>query len=58
MGRRLSLETNELVGLDLIVERDGGFAAHEDVLLNLLPLVVRDQSEEADVTSGRSVGSR
>jgi Fic family protein len=56
--KTLTRDLNELVGLDLIVERDGGFAAHEDVLLNLLPLVVRDQSEEADVTSGRSVGSR
>ncbi len=46
--KTLTRDLNELVGLDLIVERDGGFAAREDVLLNLLPLVVQELSEPAD----------
>jgi len=31
------------VSRDLLVERDGGYAAREDVLHNLLPLVVEEK---------------
>jgi len=40
--KTLTRDLNELVRLDLIVERPGGYAAREDVLLNLLPLVVQE----------------
>lgn len=44
--KTLTRDLNELVQLDLIVERDGGYAAREDLLLNLLPLVVQESSEQ------------
>lgn len=40
--RTLARDLNELVSLDLLVEREGGYAARDDVLLNLLPLVVEE----------------
>ena len=40
--KTLARDLDELVSLDLIVERDGGYATREDVLLNLLPLVVEE----------------
>lgn len=43
--KTLTRDLNELVGLDLIVETRDGFAAREDVLLNLLPLVVEEQHQ-------------
>lgn len=39
--KTLTRDLNQLVELELIAERDGGFAAREDVLLNLLPLLVQ-----------------
>jgi Fic family protein len=42
--KTLTRDLNKLVSLDLLVERDGGYAAREDVLLNLLPLVVEETS--------------
>lgn len=38
--KTLSRDLNELIALDLLVERDGGYTARDDVMLNLLPLVV------------------
>lgn len=40
--RTLARDLNELVALDLLIERDGGFAARDDVLLNLLPLAIQE----------------
>ena len=40
--KTLTRDLNELVSRDLLVERDGGYVAREDVLLNLLPLVVEE----------------
>ncbi|MGK2958112.1 MAG: Fic family protein [Acidimicrobiales bacterium] len=41
-SKTLTRDLNELVALELLIERDGGYAAREDVLLNLLPLVVEE----------------
>ncbi|HZJ26216.1 MAG TPA: Fic family protein [Acidimicrobiia bacterium] len=46
--KTLTRDLNELVRLELIVEREGGYAAREDVLLNLLPLVVQEPPEQTD----------
>jgi Fic family protein len=40
--KTLARDLNELVSLDLLIERDGGYAAREEMLLNLLPLVVEE----------------
>ncbi len=52
-AKTLTRDLNELVSLDLLVERDGGYAAREEVLLNLLPLVVE---ETRDIDSGEPRG--
>lgn len=51
--KTLTRDLNELVALDLLVERDGGFAAREDVLLNLLPLVVDESSDLGPASLGQ-----
>jgi len=43
--KTLSRDLNELLSLELIVEREAGYEAREDVLLNLLPLVVSDVAD-------------
>jgi Fic family protein len=45
--KTLTRDLNELVRLELVVERDDGYTAREDVLLNLLPLVVQEPPERA-----------
>lgn len=40
--RTLTRDLNNLVSLDLLIERDGGYEARGDLLLNLLPLVVEE----------------
>jgi Fic family protein len=49
--KTLTRDLNELVTLSLIEERDGGFAARDDVLLNLLPLVVDESGSDARAPS-------
>lgn len=49
--KTLTRDLNELVTLSLVEERDGGFAARDDVLLNLLPLVVDESGSDARAPS-------
>lgn len=42
--KTLARDLNELVALDLLIEDSDGYRANDNVLLNLLPLVVRQDS--------------